>query len=507
MSAFSFRLFACFSAVVALATAAVALPAQSASVGIFAGHQDVGTVLHDGSAQFDSARNAYTVSGSGENMWFASDNFQYVWKKVSGDVAFTADIALLGATGDNHRKAFLMLRQTLDTDAISTDLAVHGDGLTSLQFRSAPGADMREVQTNVSAPSKVRIEKRGDFIYAFVVGADGKLHPSGASTRVPLTGEFYIGLGVCAHNKDAVQKAVFSNVTIEQLAPPKGDPVLISTIEVVPIAGDRRVQYVAAAHFEAPNWTPDGKAWIFNQEGTLRRLEVGGSEPTVVPTSPQNKCNNDHGFSPDGKWMAISDMSDPVKRSQIYIFPAGGGTPRLITPNGPSYWHGWSPDGHTLAFAAVRDGKFDIFTIPSDGGGETRLTSAVGTNDGPEYTHDGQWIYFNSERTGHMQIWRMREDGSDQEQFIFDDNSDWFPHFSPDGQWMTFIAYEPGVKGHPPLKNVEIRLMNLKDKKVRVLASLLGGQGTINVPSWSPDSKKIAYVSYEQLPAEDLAAQ
>jgi WD40 repeat protein len=487
--------------------AAVGLPAQTEPVGIFTGHQDVGTVLHAGSAEFDAAHNTYAVAGSGENMWFASDNFHYVWKKVSGDVALTAEIALLGTTGDNHRKAALMMRQTLEGDAMAADLAVHGDGLTSLQFRDAAGADMREVQTNVAAPGKVRIEKRGDFIYAFVEGTDGKLHPSGAATRIQFTGEFYIGLGVCAHNKDAVQKAVFSNVRLEQLAPPKGKLVLLSTLEAVPVAGDRRVQYVAAAHFEAPNWTPDGKAWIFNQEGKLNRLEVGGAEPTVVPTSPQDHCNNDHGFSPDGQSIAISDMSEPVKRSQIYLVPAKGGTPRLITPNGPSYWHGWSPDGHTLAFAAVRDGKFDIFTIPADGGGETRLTNATGTNDGPEYTRDGRWIYFNSERTGHMQIWRMREDGSDQEQFIFDETSDWFPHFSPDGQWMTFLAYEKGVTGHPPLKNVEIRLMNLKDKKVRVLATLFGGQGTINVPSWSPDSKKIAYVSYEQLPEEDLDVQ
>lgn len=507
MFAESIRILGRVGLAAAMTCAALQGNAQSGSLGIFTGHQDVGTVLHSGAAEFDAAHNTYTVSGSGENMWFASDNFHYVWTKASGDVALTAEIALLGSTGDNHRKAFLMLRQTLDSDGVAVDLAVHADGLTSLQFRDTKGADMREVQTNVSAPHRVRIEKRGDFIYAFVPGADGKLHPSGASTRVPFDGEFYIGIGVCAHNKDAVQQAVFSNVKLEQLAAPRGKMVLLSTLEAVPVAGDRRVQYVATAHFEAPNWTPDGKAWIFNQDGMLRRLEVGGTEPAVIPTSPQNHCNNDHGFSPDGQSMAISDMSDPVKRSQIYIVPASGGTPRLITPNGPSYWHGWSPDGHTLAFAAVREGKFDIFTIPSDGGGETRLTSAQGTNDGPEYTRDGRWIYFNSERTGHMQIWRMREDGSDQEQFIFDETSDWFPHFSPDGQWMTFLAYEKGVTGHPPLKNVEIRLMSLKDRKVRVLASLLGGQGTINVPSWSPDSRKIAYVSYEQLPEEELTIE
>ena len=219
------------------------LPAQK--VGIFDGQQDVGSVLHSGSAEYDAARNTYTVTGSGENMWFAVDDFHYVWKKVSGDVALTADISILGTTGDAHRKGLLVMRKTLDTGSISTDVAVHGDGLTSLQFRDTAGGDMAEVQTNVSAPRRVRIEKRGDFIYAFVPGPDGKLHPSGAAARVPLTGEFYIGIGVCAHNKDAIQKVAFSNVKFEQLAPASGKTVLVSSLEAVPVAGDRRVQYSA----------------------------------------------------------------------------------------------------------------------------------------------------------------------------------------------------------------------------------------------------------------------
>jgi len=481
--------------------------AATQQLGIFDGHQDVGTVLHPGAVEYDSSHRTYTISGSGENMWFGADDFHFVWKKVSGDIALTSDIAFLGTGGNPHRKAVLMIRQSLDGNSPSVDIAVHGSGLTSLQYRYPAGADTHEVESNVTAPKTVRIEKRGDFIYAFVPGKDGKLHPSGSATKLPLSGEFYIGIGVCAHYKDAVQKVVFSNVSFEQLPAPSGKIVLVSALEAVPIAGDRRVQYVAEAHFEAPNWAPDGKAFLFNQDGLIRRLQLGAAEPTVIPTSPQNKCNNDHGFSPDGKMLAISAMSDPVMKSQVYVVPAAGGTPRLVTKNGPSYWHGWSPDGKTLAFAAVREGKFDIFTIPVEGGEETRLTSAPGTNDGPEYTRDGAFIYFNSERTGHMQIWRMKPDGSQQEQVIFDDTSDWFPHFSPDGQWMVFLAYPAGTTGHPPNKDVELRLMSVKDKSIRVLAKLFGGQGTMNVPSWSPDSKKIAYVSYELVPEEDLAAK
>ena len=496
--------------------------------GIFTDHQDVGTVLHPGSVIYDDTVHTYTISGSGENMWFGTDDFHFVWKKVSGDVALTADIAFLGTGGNPHRKAVLMIRQTLDGPSPSVDVAVHGSGLTSLQFRDVAGADTHEVESNVSAPKRVRLEKRGDTFYAFVSGKDGKLEPAGASTKLALTGDFYIGIGVCAHDKDAVEKAVFSNVEFGKLAPATGKTVLVSSLETISVAStDRHVEYVAAAHFEAPNWSRDGKFLVFNQEGTLRRLDLNGGEPTVILTGAQVHCNNDHGISPDGKWLAISDQTTDDKKSRVYVVPIEGGTPRLITPNGPSYWHGWSPDGRTLAFTGQRGGpievfpvpgsnapiqkldtsNFDIYSIPFTGGAEARLTNAPGLDDGPEYSPDGAYIYFNSERTGHMQIWRMKADGSGQEQVTFDDSNDWFPHLSPDGQTMVFIAFDKSVTGHPPNKDVELRLMTLKDKKVRVLAKLFGGQGTINVPSWSPDGARLAFVSYQLIPEDNLATR
>jgi TolB protein len=521
------------AALMALTPAAVL--AQSLPHGVFTDHQDVGTVLHPGSVEYSTVDHTYTISGSGENMWFGIDDFHFAWKKVSGDVALTADIAFLGAGGNPHRKAVLMIRQTLDGASPAVDVAVHGVGLTSLQFRDAIGSNTHEVESNISAPKTVRIEKRGDFFYAFVSGKDGKLQPAGASTKLALTGDFYIGIGVCSHDKDVVEKAVFSNVVLEQLPPASGKTVLVSSLETISIAStDRHVEYVSAAHFEAPNWSRDGKSLIFNQDGTLRRLAFDGSEPTVIPTAPQVHCNNDHGISPDGQLLAFSDSSaigpsSDDHKSRVYIVPIAGGTPRLITPNAPSYWHGWSPDGKTLAFTGQRGGpveiqpapgsngaiqkldtgnqkldtsNFDIYTISAAGGEETRLTNAPGLDDGPEYSPDGAYIYFNSERTGQMQIWRMKPDGSDQEQVVSDDSNDWFPHISPDGQSMVFIAYEKSVTGHPPNKDVELCLMSLKDNKVRVLAKLFGGQGTINVPSWSPDGLKLAFVSYELLPEE-----
>jgi TolB protein len=178
-----------------------------------------------------------------------------------------------------------------------------------------------------------------------------------------------------------------------------------------------------------------------------------------------------------------------------------------VTQNSPSYWHGWSPDGKTLAFTGERNGEFDIYTIPVTGGQEERLTTAKGLDDGPEYSADGEFIYFNSERTGSMQLWRMKANGSEQEQVLSDETNDWFPHISPDGKWLVFLAYAKGVVGHPENKDVELRLMSMADKKVHLLAKLFGGQGTINVPSWSPDSSKLAFISYELLPEESVATK
>lgn len=477
------------------------LSAQSAPVGIFEGHDDVGTVLHPGSVQYDASSKTYTISGSGENMWLAADAFQFAWKKMSGDVTLTADISFLNKSGNEHKKAALMLRQSLDADSVYADIALHASGLTSLQFRDEKGALTREIQSNISAPKRLSIAKRGDYIYMSLAD-DGDPKVAGGWIRIPLQGSFYVGLGVCSHDKDVTEKAVFSNVELTQPAATAATkPTLYSTLETIAVqSADRRVAYLAAGRFEAPNWTRDGSAFLFNREGHIERLAVGSEKPVTIDTGFANRCNNDHGISPDSTQLAISDNSQGDRESQVYIVPFTGGTPRRITQKSPSYWHGWSPDGKTLAFVGQRNGDFDIYAIPAAGGEETRLTTAKGLDDGPEYSPDGNYIYFNSERTGHMQIWRMKSDGREQEQVFSDDLNNWFPHISPDGNWMVFLTYDASVTGHPENKDVMLRLMSLSDKKITVLAQLFGGQGTINVPSWSPDSKQLAFVSYMQIP-------
>jgi TolB protein len=481
------------------------------SLGIFQSHADIGTVLHSGSAQYDASQNAYTLSGSGENMWYASDAFQFVWKEVSGDISLTADVTFPEKGGNPHRKAVLMFRQSLDADSPYVDAALHGNGMTALQFRDTRGSVTHDIESNISAPHRLRIVKRGDFVYLFLSPAAGDpLRPAGASIKLPLSGSFYVGIGVCSHDKDVVEKAVFSNVDLATPVASTAPPVLYSTLEAVPIDSTmRHIVYTAASHFEAPNWTHDGSAFLFNSEGHIFRLSVDGGTPTIIDTGAATHCNNDHGISPDAQWLAISDSSQPEHQSSVYVVSIGGGIPRRVTQNFPSYWHGWSPDGKTLAFVGQRNGDFDIYTIPVAGGDETRLTTAKGLDDGPEYTPDGNYIYFNSERTGHMQIWRMHSDGSAQEQITFDDFNNWFPHISPDGKRMVFLSYGADVTGHPPNKDVQLRVMPVSDDKaegkIAVLATLFGGQGTINVPSWSPDSRQVAFVSYELLLAEDAA--
>jgi Tol biopolymer transport system component len=282
----------------------------------------------------------------------------------------------------------------------------------------------------------------------------------------------------------------------------------LQTVEV--LSGGIKTVYSDDLHFEAPNWSPDGRYFVVNSEGRLYRLPTRGDKSLEeIPTGFATRLNNDHGFSPDGRQIVIShhaeehitDEEQDWLASSIYILPSGGSpTPIKVTAKAPSFWHGWSPDGKTLAFVARRDGEWDIYTIPVSGGDERRLTTGCGLDDGPDYSPDGKFVYYNSFCSGRMEIWRMHTDGSRPEQLTRDDYSNWFPHPSPDGRWVVFLAYlEDQGEEHPFGKQVKLRLMDVRDLSVRDLTpAFFGGQGTLNVPSWSPDSRQVAFVAYER---------
>src|SRR3954469_18312506 len=257
---------------------------KAAQPGIFQQHSDVGAVLHSGTVDYDPAKQTYTISGSGENMWSVADAFQFAWKKISGDVTLTADVSFVTTGGNPHKKAVLIFRQTLDADSPYVDAALHASGLTSLQFRDTKGAVTREIQSNVSSPHRLRLARRGDYIY-MALAIEGDPQIAGGWIRIPLQGEFYVGLGVCSHDKDVVEKAVFSNVELTKPAVSSGEPVLYSTLETVEIdSADRRVTYLDRGRFEAPNWMRDGSAFLFNRDGRIERLAVGGGSPARIDT-------------------------------------------------------------------------------------------------------------------------------------------------------------------------------------------------------------------------------
>ena len=482
-----------------IALAAIA-SAATAPVGEFEQATDVGKISLAGSSEFSATKRQYRITGSGANMWAKEDAFQFLWKKLSGDLVFSIDVAWDGEGKEAHRKAAAMIRQDLSADSPYVDVAVHGDGLIELQVRKEKGADTIGIRTPIKAPATVKIERDGDVFTASVSKSGGPFQPVGALSLV-LPDPVYVGLAVSAHNAKNLETALISNVALKNRVVQAGEKRTRETsLETLVIAtGERKLVFRERGSFEAPNWSRDGQRLVINRQGGIFTLPAGGGDLTRLNTGAIDKCNNDHGLSFDGQWLAIS-ASAGKDGSKIYILPATGGEPRLVTPTGPSYWHGWSPDGKTLAYCAKRGDNFDIYTIPTAGGVEKRLTTAEGLDDGSEYTADGSKIYFNSERTGVMQIWRMNPDGTQQEQVTTDPNfADWFAHPSPDGKWLVFVSFDKSVKGHPANQNVTLRLMPLAGGKPKVIATLFGGQGTINVPSWSPDSTRIAFVSYRNV--------
>lgn len=479
--------------------------AQNSLIGIFQSQTDVGRVKFPGRTLYNAQSQEYTISGSGSNIWSGHDEFHFVWRKIKGDFILRTRAAFIGKGLEPHRKWGWMVRASLDSNAKHINAAVHGDGLTSLQYRPEMGAETKELKSSLTFADVVQLERKGN-VYTMSVARSGQPFVSEKLDSVDLGDEVYVGLFVCSHNAKAVETAVFSNVRVVVPAPTSLVPYkqyIGSNIEVLDIATQKRkIIYQHNGSIQAPNWNKDGRSLIYNSDGQLYRFDLATNVPEALNTGDAKRNNNDHVLSFDGKMLAISSGEGENGASVGYVVPNTGGQAKRITPIGPSYMHGWSPDGKYLVFTGQRNKDFDIYRIPSGGGPEVRLTTAPGLDDGPEYTPDGKYIYFNSVRSGLMQIWRMKPDGTEQTQITDDGFNNWFPHVSPDGKWIVFISFlkeEVSPGDHPFYKHVYLQLMPAKGGPAKVIAYLYGGQGTINTPSWSPDSKQIALVSNTQL--------
>ncbi|MEO6219311.1 MAG: biopolymer transporter TolR [Ginsengibacter sp.] len=478
-------------------------------VGIFDGHGDIGNNVKPGSATYIQQNGQYVISGAGYNIWADHDEFQFVWKKMKGDFILYSKAEFIGSWVDYHKKIGWMVRKTLDGNSPHINAVVHGDGLTSLQLRRTAGAITEEIKSKLTKANIIQLERKGTT-YTMRVAKYGEPFVTEQVAGIDLGDDVYVGLFTGSHNVDVLETGVFSNVRITVPFNGEADNTtqmkLGSNLELMDVAsGASEIIYTVPYSIQAPNWNVDGKSLIFNgSDGLIYNFDLQKRVTKLINTGNVKSNNNDHVISFDGKMLGLSSSVKELGGSIIYTVPVTGGTPKQVTSKGPSYLHGWSPDGKSMVFCGERNGEYDVYKIPADGGSEEKLTDVKGLDDGPEYTPDGKYIYFNSVRSGLMQIWRMKPDGSDQEQVTNDEFNNWFAHISPDGKSMVFLSFlkEEVVPGmHPPYKHVYIRHLPIAGGTPKVIAYFYGGQGSINTPSWSPDSKKIAFISNSDMVA------
>ena len=493
--------------------------AQNKAIGIFDKAADIGRPKKGGSSTYDDSTQTYYMRGSGYNIWFNRDEFQYLYKKIAGNFIVTGNFEFEGGTGDAHRKTGWMIRESADEAAASVNAVVHGDGLTVLQWRPLRGAYMRDPEDEVFYAKKtvfrtIQLERAGKKVTMRVANWGEPLQEVTTQEMPYLKDSVLIGLFISSHDSGSVQAARVWNVRIDKPVPETYHPnpqiklpplqgVVGCRLETLNVFdGSRMVIRESAGTLEAPNWMPGGEKLLFNEGGALYTIPAKGGLPEKLNTGFADRINNDHGISFNGKMLAISHSQPglPGGGSTVYVLPLTGGTPKQVTQQTPSYWHGWAPNGKDVVLVGMRDGSkiYNIIRADINTGAETALTqNTTGHVDGPEYSPDGRYIYYNANPTGTMQLWRMKADGTAKEQLTFDEYHNWFPHISPDGKWIVMISFPTDIEpnSHPSYKKVMLRLMPASGGAPRVIAYLYGGQGTINVNSWSPDSRHIAFVS------------
>jgi Tol biopolymer transport system component len=473
-------------------------------IGIFDGSTAIGNPKIKGSVSYDTQKQTYTLSGAGTNMWFGKDEFQYVWTTIQGDFILRTTVNFMGTGKDPHRKVGWIVKNSLDANSKHVNATTHGDGLTSLQYRKTIGGDTEEVKSSDTSPTIIQLERRGST-YIMSTAKFGEEFTSVELKDMEMDKEVYVGIYVCSHNPKFLENAVYSNVRIIKPVNPDYTPYrdyISSNLEIMDVAtGHREIIYQSAHSIQAPNWTVDGKKLIYNSKGHLYNYELSTSSITPLNTGFAVHNNNDHVLTFDGSLLGISNHNQEDNGdSAIYYLPTEGDSlPEKVTKSGvgASYFHGWSPDNKKMVFTGNRNGAYNIITVDVNSGKEKQLTDLATLDDGPEYNPDGKYIYFNSVRTGNMQLFRMKANGKKQTQLTFDEYNNWFPHISPDQKWIVFISFPKDIEpsDHPFYKRCMLRIMPIDGGKPKVLAHIYGGQGTINVPSWSPDSKRIAFVS------------
>jgi len=502
-------------------TAGCLLARAQNSVGIFENSADIGSPKTAGSASYDAGTQSYTIKGGGSNIWFNRDEFHFLYSRLKGDFILTADFAFTGDTSGavGHRKIGWMIRGSTDEGAASANACKHIDGLVVLQWRPYHGMYMRDPEEELFYPKRggqtIQLSRIGRTITMKIAHPGEPLQLVGSYETETLAGDVLAGLYICAHDSNTLATAKVWNVRIDKpvLHPWSSNPhaaqsqvrqTLGSRLEIIDLADNsRRVIHESKGRFEAPNWMPDGNKLLFNEGGSLYTISTEGGAPDRLNTGEAGRINNDHMISFDGKMLGISNSRQglPGGGSTVYTLPLAGGEPHQVTEGTPSYLHGWAPGGKEVAIVAKRNGSavYNLYKVSLKDNRETALTTNTANHvDGPEYSPDGKYIYYNANVSGTMQIWRMHPDGSGKEQLTFDDYHNWFPHISPDGKWIVYISFPMDINPdeHPSYEDVTLRVMPLTAPGApRVIAYLYGGQGTLNAPSWSPDSKRLAFVS------------
>ncbi len=494
-------------------SAGAAAPAAAPPLGLFQAEADIGNVVPAGSARYDAGSRVYTIDSAGANTWYHVDHFNYLWTRASGDLALTARISFPPSRyrhePNPHRKGVLMFRQSLTPGSAYVDAALHGVGLTALQYRREQGANTPDIELNVGAPQTLRLEKRGDVFTLYVSRPGKRMHQVGACVQVHLRAPFYVGIGALSHDPQTTDAIEFSHVGLERLqpVPARIRRRLYSTLQTIEFTNQYRRAVVirtVPGYMQSADWAPDGKSILVDEDGGIERIPYlnpdAGGPPQPLAVGGLVGCSGNFGLSPDGKILAVSCSRVAGEPHQIYLLQAaGGGVPRQLTKRPEaSFFHAWSPDGKTVAFTRGSASHADIFTIPAAGGLETRLTRDT-RNDGPAYSPDGQYIYFDSSRGGTTQIWRMRTDGSQAEQISDDDFLNSSPHVSPDGGALAFLSQLPRRGGGPG--PAVVRMMRFDDGLIQSVVQLRGDRGSFSMQPWG-NAKRFAFITYQELPGK-----